>query len=125
MDSNAEVADAWLGYNKEQIQKRAKVRAECDNKGLHWARSCVGTRSDAEVAQYMAEWIDEVEERQNQEQIERAHKLAQRGVEAAENSAESADKSVVSAGASARAAIASTIISFSALVVAVVAYFKS
>lgn len=105
-------------------EKRDKTRAECLQKGLSWARSCVGNRSDGEIAQYMAEWIDEVENRQNEEQLSRSLELTQRGVRAAEQSAQSADKSAIHAGTSARAAYASTVISFFALIVAVAAYFK-
>ncbi|MBY0239159.1 MAG: hypothetical protein K2X55_07580 [Burkholderiaceae bacterium] len=125
MTVNDDDAALEAGFYSEQIAKRIQVRAQCEKRGLHWARSCVGTRSDGEVAEFMAEWIGEFEEQQRVEQMDRAHKLTQRGVEAAEQSAESADKSVVSAGASARAAIASTIISFFALVVAVAAYLKN
>lgn len=119
------LATAWKGYDKERLAKRAMTREECDGKGLHWARARVGTRSDGEVAEDMAEWIDEVEARQNAEQADRSHKLAQRGVQAAEQSAISADKSADHAGTSARAALASTAISLFALVVAIAAYFKT
>lgn len=125
MSTDNELAEAWRGYNHERLAKRAKTREECDGKGLHWARACVGTRSDGEVAQDMAEWIDEVEAKQSAEQAERSHKLAQRGVAAAEQSATSADKSADHAGTSARAAFASTFISLFALIVAVAAYFKN
>lgn len=50
------------GFYAQQNAKRKQVRAGCVKRGIHWARSCVGTQSDGEVAQYMIEWIDEVEE---------------------------------------------------------------
>lgn len=117
-------ADFHSGFDRVRNPRRDDTRAECERKGLHWARACVGTRSDGEIAQYMAEWIDEVEARQSAEQADRAHKLAQRGVEAAEQSAASADKSADYSGTSARAALASTFISLLALIIAVAAYLK-
>ncbi len=86
-----------------------------------WARASVGTRTDGEVAQDMAEWIDEVETRQSAEQEQRAYRLTQR-VEVAEKSATSADKSAECSGISARAVKASTYISLRAR--AIVAFFK-
>lgn len=95
MANNDHDTDLVEGYETARNQKRSRTRAECDNKGLHWARACVGTRSDGEVAQDMAEWIDEVEARQRKEQADKSHTLAQRGVEAAEQSAGSANKAAV------------------------------
>lgn len=104
--------------------KREAARAECEARGMHWARSCVGTRSDGEVAQFMTEWIDESEDRSKREQNERQLRLAERGVEAAEKSAESADSSAKSSSGSTRAAMASAFFAFFALVVSIAAYFK-
>jgi hypothetical protein len=123
--TNDNLDEAWKGYSRERLEKRYKTHTECENRGLHWARACVGTRTDGDVAQDMAEWIDEVEPRQSNEQTERSHRLTQRGVEAAEQSAASADKSADYSGTSARAALASTFISLLALVVAVAAYLKT
>lgn len=123
-DEQRALAEAQRGYDRPRLEKRDKVRAECLQKGLHWARASVGTRTDGEVAQDMAEWIDEVETRQSAEQEQRAYRLTQRGVEAAEKSATSADKSAEYSGISARAAKVSTYISLLALVVAVAAFFK-
>lgn len=75
------------GFDQVLNPRRDEIRAECQRRGLHWARSCVGTRSDGEVAQYMAEWIDEVEERDAQARAQQEFKLTERGVIAAENSA--------------------------------------
>lgn len=112
------------GYFSVEIEKRDKVRMECLERGLHWARATVGTRSDGEVAQHMAEWIDEVEERERKEQTSRADQLAERGVVAAESSAKSADASAGSAAGATKAAIASAIFAFFALVVSIATYFR-
>jgi uncharacterized protein YwlG (UPF0340 family) len=117
--------DMEAGYFSDEIEKRDKVRAECLERGLHWARATVGTRSDGQVAQHMAEWIDEVEERERKEHAARAHELTERGVVAAESSAKSANASAASAAGSTRAAIASAVFAFFALVVSIAAYFKA
>lgn len=113
------------GFDEVRDPRRAETRAECERRGIHWARSCVGTRSDGEVAQYMSEWIDEVEERDARKREQQEFMLTERGVVAAEKSAESAAESARSAGGSTRAAIASAAFAFFALVVSIAAYFKS
>lgn len=112
------------GFDQVRNPGRDDTRAECERRGLHWARSCVGSRSDGEVAQYMAEWIDEVEERDARSRAAQEFELTQRGVIAAETSAVSAAESARSAGGSTRAAYASAAFAFSALVVSIAAYFK-
>lgn len=124
MTSKSEMGQMNAGYFSAEIEKRDKVRAECLERGLHWARATVGTRSDGEVAQHMAEWIDEIEERERKEQTARGHQLAERGVVAAESSAKSADASAGSAAGSTRAAIASAVFALFALIVSIAAYLK-
>lgn len=118
-------ADFQSGVDQVRHPRRAEIRAECERRGIHWARSCVGTRSDAEVAQYMAEWIDEVEERDAKARTEQEFMLTQRGVIAAEKSAGSAEQSAKSADGSTRAAYASAAFAFLALIVSIAAYLKS
>jgi hypothetical protein len=125
VEPDSEMDQFNAGYYSAEIEKRKKVRAECLARGLHWARTIVGTRTDGEVAQYMAEWIDEVEERDRTEQSARELKFTERGVVAAESSAKSAEASADSAAGSTRAAIASALFAFVALVVSIAAYFKN
>lgn len=120
----SEMEQISAGYFSEEINKRDKVRAECEERGLHWARSCVGTRSDGEIAQFMTEWIDEVETRERQKLESRQIELAERSVIAAEHSAQAAGSSAKSSAGSTKAAVASAAFAFFALVVSIVAYFK-
>jgi hypothetical protein len=113
------------GFDVVRNPRRAETRAECERRGIHWARSYVGTRSDGEVAQYMSEWIDEVEERDARTRAQQEFILTERGVVAAETSAESAAESARSATGSTRAAYASAVLAFFALLVSIAAYFKS
>lgn len=118
-------ANFQSGFDRVQNPRRDQTREECERKGLHWARSCVGNRSDGEVAQHMAEWIDEVEERDAKARAEREFMLTERGVVAAEKSAGSAEESARSAAGSTKAAYASAALAFFALVVSIAAYLKS
>lgn len=111
-------------YDNPALGSR-QTRDKWESKGLHWARSCVGTRTDGEVAQYMAEWIDEVEERDAKARAEQEFMLTERGVIAAEKSAGSAAESARSAAGSTKAPYASAAFAFFALVVSIAAYLKS
>jgi VIT1/CCC1 family predicted Fe2+/Mn2+ transporter len=122
-DSNESAFQA--GFDEVRYPRRAETRAECERRGIHWARACVGNRSDGEVAQHMAEWIDEFEEREARQRAEQEFLLTERGVIAAEKSAGSAEESARSASGSTRAAYASAAFAFFALVVSIAAYFKS
>jgi len=103
---------------------RVKMRAKCDEMGIHWARAVApGFVADIK-GQYMREWIAEYEDREIARKDAKQFDLAERSTDAAEKSAEAAIESAKTSSASTRAAIFSAVVSFAAFVVAVAAYMK-
>lgn len=104
---------------------RERIRAECEVRGVHWAKSVLPTfPPNNEVLPYILEWINERESFAAQALADAQLQLAERSTTAAEASSEAARDSAKTSGTSARAALFSSVVSLFALVVAVAAYFK-
>ncbi|SDF80640.1 MULTISPECIES: hypothetical protein [unclassified Duganella] len=106
------------------MHQRDRMRARCDEMGIHWARGNVASFAFNENGPYIQEWIDEFETAAR-DAAERKHlEIAKRNADAAEVSATAAVESAKTSGTSARAALFAAFVSLLALVVSVAAFFK-
>jgi hypothetical protein len=106
------------------MNQRDKMRARCDEMGIHWARANVPTFGHTEIGPFVQEWIDEFEVAERQAAEQKQLDIAKRNADAAEVSAAAAMESARTSGTSARAAIFAAAVSFFAFIVAMAAYFK-
>jgi ferric-dicitrate binding protein FerR (iron transport regulator) len=102
----------------------ARSREDCEAKGIAWARAELPTMTEGVSKRAVHQWIEETERAERAAIEAKQLLLAERSTSAAETSSQAAVESAQTSGTSARAAIFSAFVSFAALVVAILAYFR-
>ncbi|WP_141213306.1 hypothetical protein [Janthinobacterium sp. PC23-8] len=104
--------------------ERDSCRADCERRGIAWARAILPTMVEGVSKTAVHEWIEETDRAEKAATDARQFALAERSTRASETSSQASVESAKTSGTAARAAIFAAAVSFFALVVAVAAYFK-